>query len=152
MAKTIYDPADPNIHADWARRQEAFETEAVGDRTLGPAAAGAAGIQNVIGQKSQLIEMWGLDQRSAVSLYQPPPGYLTQRSFSLNSMVPELGSIARREANIDAIERELGHVHPGENSVVQQEALAILGALEETISHDRLIGEVRGRMGELVAG
>lgn len=156
MARTVYDPADPAVHRDWALRQGAVDQmreqgQLTSDGSLESRTSSAARTQNVVGEKSQLVMLWGLDKSSTVSLFEEPEGYSTQRSFSLHISVPELGSIASRESNKESIERELRHNHPGENSVVQKEGLDILKGIDETMKLDGLTAEVRGRMGELVA-
>lgn len=155
MARTVFDPADPVAHRNWAIRQEAVdqmrrEGQLTSDGSLESRTSSAVRTQNVIGEQPQLTKLFGLDEKSTVSLYQEPRGYSTQRSFSSYASVPELGSVESRQSKMETIKLELRHLHPGENSIVQEEGLAILAGIQKTIEEDSLISEVRGRMSELV--
>lgn len=153
--RTVYDPADPTRHTEWARRQEQME----GMRKAGMISPeGALESRTAVAAKVQAVEprpsafdvMWGINVKTTVSLFEEPKEFDAMRTFAPYS-APSLGSRAMRDASLDVIHGVMREAHPGETSLVEQEGLKIAAAIDQTLDDDRMVDEVRGRIGELVS-
>jgi Family of unknown function (DUF5399) len=153
--RTVYDPVDPMRHTEWALRQEQLEgMQKAGmispEGALESKTASAAKVQAVEPRPSAFDQMWGINIRTTVSLFEEPKGFDAMRIFA-PYCAPSLGSRPMREASLEVIREMMSESHPGETSLVEQEGLKISLAIDQTLDDDKMVDEVRGRIGELVS-